>query len=225
MFGAADSAALRAPVQRAAPRSRAVVAAVAGDSKKILMMGACASRTARTAQPPPGLAPGSAATEVAPVADATRCPAGGTRFIGLYLARQLVEAGHEARLARAQRRHRALQRPAGAQLTLASRLCRATASQVTLFTRGKTPIAQQIPDDTAASFKAYESKIKHIKGNRQASATRECPVSAIGCALRCQRALASRARRTPTTAPALRRCAASCLCAALCRARLASAMR
>jgi hypothetical protein len=40
--------------------------------------------------------------------------------------------------------------------------------QVTLFTRGKTPIAQQIPDDTDASFKAYESKIKHIKGNRQA---------------------------------------------------------
>jgi len=46
---------------------------------------------------------------------------------------------------------------------------RATSLQVTLFTRGKTPIAQQIPDDTPASFKAYESKIKHIAGNRQAS--------------------------------------------------------
>ena len=110
MFGAADGAALRAPVQRAAPRSRAVVAAVAGDSKKILMMGACASRTARAGQPPRPAPAGSTATEVAPVADATRCPAGGTRFIGLYLARQLVEAGHEARRARPERRLRALQR-------------------------------------------------------------------------------------------------------------------
>jgi nucleoside-diphosphate-sugar epimerase len=39
---------------------------------------------------------------------------GGTRFIGLYLARQLVEAGHE----------------------------------VTLFTRGKSDVCPQIPDDT-----------------------------------------------------------------------------
>ena len=28
----------------------------------------------------------------------TRCPAGGTRFIGVYLARQLVEAGHSVTL-------------------------------------------------------------------------------------------------------------------------------
>jgi hypothetical protein len=69
---------------------------------------------------------------------------------------------------------------------------------VTLFTRGKTPIAQQIPDDTAASFKAYESKIKHIKGNRQASQhairTRIC----IGCALRASAySLPVRAARPP----------------------------
>ena len=40
-------------------------------------------------------------------------------------------------------------------------------SQVTLFTRGKTPIAQQIPDDTPEFFKEYSSKLKHIAGNRQ----------------------------------------------------------
>eukprot|EP00898_Chlorokybus_atmophyticus_P000515 jgi/Chlat1/1464/Chrsp12S02069 len=61
---------------------------------------------------------------------------GGTRFIGLYLARMLVEEGHE----------------------------------VTLFTRGKQPIAQQIPDDTDASFEKYSRSIKHLKGDRKDSA-------------------------------------------------------
>jgi len=46
---------------------------------------------------------------------------GGTRFIGQYLARQLVEEGHE----------------------------------VTLYTRGKSQIAQQIPDDTDESFAKF----------------------------------------------------------------------
>ncbi len=62
-------------------------------------------------------------------------PAGGTRFIGLYLARQLVEQGHE----------------------------------VTLFTRGKKAIAEQIPDDTPASFSRFKSAIRHIKGDRSVS--------------------------------------------------------
>jgi len=57
---------------------------------------------------------------------------GGTRFIGLYLARQLVEQGHE----------------------------------VTLYTRGKSKVASQIPDDTAESFAKYNRKIKHIQGDR-----------------------------------------------------------
>ena len=39
--------------------------------------------------------------------------------------------------------------------------------QVTLFTRGKTPITQQIPDDTPEFYKEYCSKIKHLAGNRQ----------------------------------------------------------
>jgi hypothetical protein len=47
MFGASSAATLRAPVTRAsAARGRAVVATVAGDSKKILMMGAPLSRLA-----------------------------------------------------------------------------------------------------------------------------------------------------------------------------------
>lgn len=50
---------------------------------------------------------------------------GGTRFIGAYLARQLVEDGHE----------------------------------VTLLTRGKAPITQQIPDDTDSSYAQYKDAV------------------------------------------------------------------
>ena len=59
--------------------------------------------------------------------------AGGTRFIGVYLARQLIEAGHE----------------------------------VTLLTRGKSPVTSQIPDDTEASFAAYQSAVRHIACDRK----------------------------------------------------------
>ena len=58
---------------------------------------------------------------------------GGTRFIGVYLARDLIKAGHE----------------------------------VTLLTRGKTPVTQQIPDDTDDSYKAYAAAVKHIKCDRK----------------------------------------------------------
>jgi nucleoside-diphosphate-sugar epimerase len=51
----------------------------------------------------------------------------------VYLARQLVEAGHE----------------------------------VTLLTRGKSPVTQQIPDDTDDSFKKYEAAVKHIACDRK----------------------------------------------------------
>lgn len=57
---------------------------------------------------------------------------GGTRFIGVYLARMLIEAGHE----------------------------------VTLLTRGKKPIAFQIPDDADESFAEYSAAIKHIAADR-----------------------------------------------------------
>jgi len=60
-------------------------------------------------------------------------PAGGTRFIGVYLARQLVEQGHD----------------------------------VTLLTRGKSPVTQQIPDDTDDSFAKYEAAVKHIACDRK----------------------------------------------------------
>jgi nucleoside-diphosphate-sugar epimerase len=58
---------------------------------------------------------------------------GGTRFIGAYLARQLIEEGHE----------------------------------VTLLTRGKAPITQQIPDDTDASYAEYKGAVKHAKADRK----------------------------------------------------------
>lgn len=38
---------------------------------------------------------------------------------------------------------------------------------MTLFTRGKAPIAYQIPDDTPESFEKFSSKIKHIAGDRK----------------------------------------------------------
>ena len=58
---------------------------------------------------------------------------GGTRFIGVYLARQLVEQGHE----------------------------------VTLLTRGKSPVTQQIPDDSDESFAKYQAAVKHIACDRK----------------------------------------------------------
>jgi len=57
---------------------------------------------------------------------------GGTRFIGLYLARQLVREGHD----------------------------------VTLFTRGKSPITTQLAGETDADYTAFKSSVKHIKGDR-----------------------------------------------------------
>lgn len=42
---------------------------------------------------------------------------------------------------------------------------------MTLLTRGKTPVATQIPDDTAESFAHFKSSIRHIKGDRADAAT------------------------------------------------------
>ncbi|GBG58815.1 hypothetical protein CBR_g216 [Chara braunii] len=57
---------------------------------------------------------------------------GGTRFIGVFLARLLTQAGHE----------------------------------VTLLTRGKSPIAKQLPGEADEDFAEYSSKIKHLKADR-----------------------------------------------------------
>ena len=172
MFGAGESAPLRAGAPRAAPRSRAVVATVAGESKKILMMGAC-SRAAPAAPQCRAAAPARGVQPRWHRALICRCSA---RRHPLH--RPLPGAPacggwpRGAARARCGSRSRAAPPWRGAADASLSRAVRATAAQVTLFTRGKTPIATQIPDDTPASFKAYESKIKHIKGNRQASSAR-----------------------------------------------------
>ncbi|KAJ7559277.1 hypothetical protein O6H91_04G077300 [Diphasiastrum complanatum] len=57
---------------------------------------------------------------------------GGTRFIGIYLARLLVEAGHE----------------------------------VTMFTRGKAAITQQLADESDKDYAEFSGKVKHIQGDR-----------------------------------------------------------
>eukprot|EP01026_Neomeris_dumetosa_P039994 TRINITY_DN3300_c0_g1_i11.p3 TRINITY_DN3300_c0_g1~~TRINITY_DN3300_c0_g1_i11.p3 ORF type:complete len:118 (+),score=8.12 TRINITY_DN3300_c0_g1_i11:60-413(+) len=58
---------------------------------------------------------------------------GGTRFIGVYLARMLIDQGHE----------------------------------VTLYTRGKSPITSKIPDDTDESYEKFSAAVKHIAGDRK----------------------------------------------------------
>ncbi|CAN1219379.1 Chloroplast stem-loop binding protein of 41 kDa b, chloroplastic [Linum perenne] len=58
---------------------------------------------------------------------------GGTRFIGVFLSRLLIQEGH----------------------------------QVTLFTRGKAPITQQLPGESDQDFADFSSKILHLKGDRK----------------------------------------------------------
>ncbi|XP_078149159.1 chloroplast RNA binding protein [Carex rostrata] len=58
---------------------------------------------------------------------------GGTRFIGVFLSRLLVNEGH----------------------------------QVTLFTRGKAPITQQLPGESDQDYADFKSKVLHLKGDRQ----------------------------------------------------------
>eukprot|EP01018_Ginkgo_biloba_P008945 Gb_26565 [translate_table: standard] len=58
---------------------------------------------------------------------------GGTRFIGVYLSRLLVKAGHE----------------------------------ITLFTRGKAPLTQQLAGESDQEYAEFSSKVLHIQGDRQ----------------------------------------------------------
>ncbi len=71
---------------------------------------------------------------------------GGTRFIGVYVARMLVEQGHD----------------------------------VTLLTRGKSPVVSQIPDDTDESFAAYSSRINHIACDRKDAEAMKTALSGKG---------------------------------------------
>ncbi|KAI4994366.1 hypothetical protein ZWY2020_029414 [Hordeum vulgare] len=63
---------------------------------------------------------------------------GGTRFVGLFLSRKLVQEGHQMNL-----------------LT------------VTLFTRGKAPITQQLRGESDAEYAEFSSKVLHLKGDRK----------------------------------------------------------
>lgn len=91
-------------------------------------------------------APRAATVMSAAVAPKKILMLGGTRFIGVYLARQLIEAGHE----------------------------------VTLLTRGKKPIAFQIPDDTDASYAEFSSKVKHIACDRSDPEAMKAALSGSG---------------------------------------------
>lgn len=48
-----------------------------------------------------------------------------------------------------------------------SRLLVKEGHQVTLFTRGKAPITQNLPGESEADYNAFKSKISHLKGDRK----------------------------------------------------------
>ena len=48
-----------------------------------------------------------------------------------------------------------------------SRLLVKEGHQVTLFTRGKAPITQQLPGESDAEYAEFSSKVLHLKGDRQ----------------------------------------------------------
>ncbi|MCA0777076.1 hypothetical protein KUO10_23360, partial [Vibrio vulnificus] len=48
-----------------------------------------------------------------------------------------------------------------------SRLLVKEGHQVTLFTRGKAPITQQLPGESDSEFAGFSSKILHLKGDRK----------------------------------------------------------
>jgi hypothetical protein len=50
--------------------------------------------------------------------------------------------------------------------------------QVTLYTRGKKAITEQIADDTDYSYQQFSRSIKHIKGDRQVGRQQ---VAGVGC--------------------------------------------
>jgi hypothetical protein len=79
---------------------------------------------------------------------------GGTRFIGLFLARELVKAGHQVL-------HRCalLLSPHIRYPNLSFLTCRRFVWQVTLFTRGKAPVTQQLPGESDEEFADYSSKV------------------------------------------------------------------
>lgn len=39
--------------------------------------------------------------------------------------------------------------------------------QVTLFTRGKSPVTQQIPGESNMEYAEYSSRVRHLKGDRK----------------------------------------------------------
>ena len=40
-------------------------------------------------------------------------------------------------------------------------------SQVTLFTRGKAPVTQQLPGESNLEYAEYSSRVRHLKGDRK----------------------------------------------------------
>lgn len=73
--------------------------------------------------------------------------AGGTRFIGVYLARQLAAEGHE----------------------------------VTLYTRGKKALTQQLAGESDAEYEKFKGSIQHITGDRQVGEKMEAGSAMAAC--------------------------------------------
>uniref|UniRef100_M1CK21 NAD dependent epimerase/dehydratase n=1 Tax=Solanum tuberosum TaxID=4113 RepID=M1CK21_SOLTU len=88
---------------------------------------------------------------------------GGTRFIGVFLSRLLVKEGHQAKIL-----------TFGVKIITFdvrsflenSRSYDDSQMQVTLFTRGKAPISQQLPGESDQDYADFSSKLLHLKGDR-----------------------------------------------------------
>ncbi|KAG0471939.1 hypothetical protein HPP92_016485 [Vanilla planifolia] len=61
-----------------------------------------------------------------------------------------------------------------------SRLLVKEGHEVTLFTRGKAPVTQQLPGESAQEYEDFKSKILHLKGDRQDSEFVKSSLSAGG---------------------------------------------
>ena len=82
---------------------------------------------------------------------------GGTRFIGIYLARLLTEAGHEVGLHVNQGFSVCNQSGYSIVFKFAMVCC----FQVTLFTRGKAPITTQLAEESDEDYKKFASSVSN----------------------------------------------------------------
>ena len=81
---------------------------------------------------------------------------GGTRFIGVFLSRLLVKEGHQVFSLFCQFSHFGIHHQFSKENNCGGHL---KSWQVTLFTRGKAPITQQLPGESDQDYAEFSSKV------------------------------------------------------------------